>query len=603
MLRTAEPASRRRRRFVMGLALLAACGLALAPAFGQTPVSVVNSVHNLSVSSPGTMHASSQTEICIFCHAPHFATGDGPLWNHKMSSASYKPYTSSTLKAAVGQPTGSSRLCLSCHDGTVALGMVNSVSSGIAMNVTTLAGANNLGTDLSQDHPVSFVYNSALAAADGNLVNPATLPQDVKLDRSGQLQCTSCHDPHNDEYGDFLVVDNTSAALCLTCHNVANWTTSGHGLSAQKLPEVIANALTKENRGSRAKLVKPRTVAGAACSSCHVPHAAASKEQLMRFQAPEQNCAYCHGAEGPGQKVMADFNKVSVHPIFVNADSHSAQENAINPPQRHVTCVDCHNPHAANKFPGSRAAVAGALAGVEGVNAGGAVVRTVQHEYELCFRCHGDSVARGPATVPRQVVETDTRRQFNPGNVSFHPVETVGKNTASPSLINPLTPASLISCTDCHNSDTGPKNGGSGANGPHGSSFAPLLERMLVTTDGTPYNANSFALCYKCHSETVVDSGPSLAQFNTSTSSQVNKSWYFHRMHLEDGRIACTSCHDSHGSSQQHLINFNTVYATPCNGVIRYASTGPNQGVCTLTCHGQQHNAVTYSATGTSLAR
>jgi len=44
------------------------------------------------------------------------------LWNHQMSSVTnYIVYTSPTLKAVVGQPDGSSRLCLSCHDGTVAL--------------------------------------------------------------------------------------------------------------------------------------------------------------------------------------------------------------------------------------------------------------------------------------------------------------------------------------------------------------------------------------------------------------------------------------------------------------------------------------------------
>jgi predicted CXXCH cytochrome family protein len=566
------------------LAAVAVGLILLAPAFGQTPVSIINSKHNLAVSSPGSMHASAETEICIFCHTPHFATGDGPLWNHQMSAAVYRPYTSSTLKATVAQPNGSSRLCLSCHDGTVALGMVNIRSQGIAMNTTTMTGPNNLGTDLTFDHPVSFVYNTALVTADGNLNDPGTLPPHVRLDRSGQLQCTSCHDPHNDEYGDFLVMDNTGSALCLTCHTVAEWATSGHGLSGQPLPSAMVNLM--QNQGGVAKALKSRTVAGTACASCHVPHAAGAKEELTRFQDPEKNCMFCHDSEGPGQKVMPDFNKVSVHPIFVNADSHTPAENIVNPPTRHVTCVDCHNPHAANKSPGGATVLAGALTGVAGVTAGGSVLRNVQHEYELCFRCHGDSAARGPATVPRQVVQTNTRLQFSPGNVSFHPLEAIGKNPASPSLLKPLTPSTLVNCTDCHNSDNGRKNGGSGANGPHGSSFAPLLERLLLFKDGTPYNANSFALCYKCHSSVVVDSNQ-------------NNSWAYHRQHLEDYRATCSTCHDSHGASQAHLINFNTAYVMPYNGVIRYTSTGMNHGTCTLTCHdgtGQNHahNAVAY---------
>jgi predicted CXXCH cytochrome family protein len=109
---------------------------------------------------------------------------------------------------------------------------------------------------------------------------------------------------------------------------------------------------------------------------------------------------------------------------------------------------------------------------------------------------------------------------------------------------------------------------------------------MVLFTDGTPYNANNFALCYKCHSSVVVDSNQ-------------NSSWAYHRQHIETYRAACPTCHDSHGATQPHLINFNTTYVLPYNGVIRYTSTGLNHGTCTLTCHdgnglNHAHNAVTY---------
>ncbi len=70
----------------------------------------------------------------------------------------------------------------------------------------------NLGTDLSDDHPVSFEYTDALAGSDGQLVSPSVLTGAVKLDRDGQLQCTSCHDPHDDTYGNFLVMDASNGA-------------------------------------------------------------------------------------------------------------------------------------------------------------------------------------------------------------------------------------------------------------------------------------------------------------------------------------------------------------------------------------------------------
>ena len=74
--------------------------------------SVVNTVHNLSVSGPGTIKASTEGDACVFCHTAHRSTGQTPLWNHSMSGVTnYVVYSSPTLKAVVGQPNGSSQLC------------------------------------------------------------------------------------------------------------------------------------------------------------------------------------------------------------------------------------------------------------------------------------------------------------------------------------------------------------------------------------------------------------------------------------------------------------------------------------------------------------
>jgi hypothetical protein len=132
--------------------------------------SIVNSKHNLSISGPGSVRAASEGDICIFCHAPHTKSGQTPLWNHAASHAAYTPYTSSTLKATVGQPTGSSKLCLSCHDGTIALGMVLNRSTPIQMRNSTgpiPSGRSRIGTDLSGHHPISFTYDNSLVTANG----------------------------------------------------------------------------------------------------------------------------------------------------------------------------------------------------------------------------------------------------------------------------------------------------------------------------------------------------------------------------------------------------------------------------------------------------
>ncbi len=171
---------------------------------------ITGSAHDFSASG------WAQGQICIPCHAPHNnANAPGELlWNHAVTEATYTLYDSATFDATdITQPGGVSKLCLSCHDGTVAID-----SFGGATGATMITGDRNLGTDIGNDHPVSFTYDSTLATTDGYLADPTTLPDAVKM-FNGKLECASCHDVHN-KYGNdsLLNIANGGSALCLTCH-------------------------------------------------------------------------------------------------------------------------------------------------------------------------------------------------------------------------------------------------------------------------------------------------------------------------------------------------------------------------------------------------
>ena len=214
-----------------GLIVLILLGNSVYLSYSQ---SVVNTVHNLSVTGPGLVKATSETEICIFCHTPHDSKPSSPLWNKEDPGTAYVLYSSSTISAVPGQPDGSSTLCLSCHDGTIALGNVISRAGDIsfAAGITRMpAGRSNLTSDLSDDHPVSFLYNAALAAADGQLRDPSAVFHPVGLE-NGKMQCTSCHDPHKNIYSDFLVASTQFSGLCINCHDRRYWTTSAHSTSS-----------------------------------------------------------------------------------------------------------------------------------------------------------------------------------------------------------------------------------------------------------------------------------------------------------------------------------------------------------------------------------
>lgn len=168
----------------------------------------------------------AEGEICLPCHTPHFASGDddAPLWNHETSTAAYALYNSSNFQAVPGQPRGVSKLCLSCHDGTVAIDSFGGRSGSIFIDSDF-----NLGTDLSDDHPISIIFDDGLATQDGELFPPSSTPSGIPGSNgtiqsdmlvNNSLECSSCHDVHNtNDFSDLLVKSNDGSALCLTCHN------------------------------------------------------------------------------------------------------------------------------------------------------------------------------------------------------------------------------------------------------------------------------------------------------------------------------------------------------------------------------------------------
>ena len=199
---------------------------------------VAETAHNLSVTGPGEFKSLDETEICIFCHTPHVAIPRTPLWNHELSAAAnYRPYRSSTLDAeqfggAYRGVDGSSRLCLGCHDGTVALGALVARAGQRQergrMGVLPPGSKGHIGTDLSGAHPISFAVSPALIAANNAKDTPLrtlgemTRDPKVKLDADMKIQCTACHNPHSDENfgtsGIHFWAKPAFEEVCIVCH-------------------------------------------------------------------------------------------------------------------------------------------------------------------------------------------------------------------------------------------------------------------------------------------------------------------------------------------------------------------------------------------------
>jgi predicted CXXCH cytochrome family protein len=542
---------------------------------------IADTKHNLSITGPGPVKSTTEGELCIFCHAPHNARRDIPyLWNRTDSTANYVPYQSSTLKATVGQPTGASKLCLSCHDGTIALGalVTRPLEILFAGGVRFLPeGRTKLGTDLSDDHPVSFVYDSGLAVGNGELADPSALSAQVRRDKNGEMQCTACHDPHENSYGKFLVMSNQYSGLCTVCHDKDGWPSTSHSTSGK----------TWNGQGTNPWFDSPYpTVSENGCGNCHVPHTAGGHARLLHYAVDEDNCLVCHTGNVATKNIGNELTKPYGHFVQNYAGVHDPAESFLSGGgvQKHVECADCHNAHQSNATASTGAPlVSGATAGVKGIDASGQAIRYSQNQYEICFKCHADTNFITTLSITRQIAQLNTRLEFNPANPSFHPVMAQGVNPNVPSLLTPYTTSSRIFCTDCHNNNDpiGPK-------GPHGSTNNPLLAKNYATADNFTESPQAYELCYSCHSRTSILGDQSFKE---------------HNKHIVGEKAPCSACHDPHGISvtqgnpvnNSHLINFDRIIVQPdSSGRLYFQKLGTFSGQCYLTCHGEEHKPEKY---------
>jgi predicted CXXCH cytochrome family protein len=601
---TSRPPCGRARRLALAW-LLAATVPAVAEA--QRPSDVAGSKHDLSVSGGSSVRATTETQPCVFCHTPHNSSPAVQLWNRPASSVTYTTYGSSTFQSgqtsgtfntmpgrSAGQPTGSSRLCLSCHDGTIALGAT--LNNGtIAMSSGTFVPATaSVGTDLSNDHPVSF----ARVGTNTEVVDPP--PSDPVTLESGTsyVQCVSCHDAHSERAGDavtgkFLVKSNARSGVCTTCHSRAgtgwSWASSAHATSPK--------GYTAANTGGVAGLgahTGYTTVADNGCESCHRSHSAPQAQRLLKAVNQRDLCFQCHGnAPVAAKSLTSVFAKTYRHPLETSTSTilHDAAEVRTSPTnfsgaRRHVVCSDCHNAHAvagALHSAGSNViAASGILSGVAGVEPapypaastafpmpaapqGGYVLASpAAREYQVCFKCHS-SYAFGvaPPTSPSGGPETDTAAEFNPGNRSYHPVVgaphtrvAAGTNLLAP--WNTTTAATRMYCSDCHgNNETA---SAAVAAGPHGSTAPYMLRFGNATWSATaPTLTSPTGFCVNCH--------------NPATIRNTNR---VHGVGDHSSR-PCQACHAAvpHGIVRVGLIALTTDPAPYNRGASRVVSFTP----------------------------
>jgi predicted CXXCH cytochrome family protein len=412
----------------------------------------------------------------------------------------------------------------------------------------------------------------------------------------------------------------------------------------------------------------PYSLTTDACAACHRSHSSQGPSLLKTPTSQLTLCATCHSDPtnpAGAANIATDYSAAPANDPFTRsyflhdptagAVGHLSAESDVfaGVSNRHAECADCHNPHRADANTDAAPDTAGwttssRTVGATGVSvangaAGSAptytLVATITKEYQLCFKCHSGYTQLLPnAAVPFSQFELDKGIEFNPANLSYHPVEAAGKNgtTAmtnglvgtSPYKLWDLTTGSTVRCLNCHadsakvSQDPGisPRPGTNlptqdaslpdHASQNRGILILPYRDRTLKSSfEG--YAAADFALCYACHAE---------APFVDATGNvQSETNFRYHGLHVSalqnrgsggtsidatgggQGDAVCAECHFRiHGTAlavkpgdanNARLVNFAPNVDTGSGG---WASTGVGSGTCALTCHGYVHSSRAY---------
>lgn len=254
---------------LVALASLAAGYTTAYAAAGSAGGGIVGSKHDMNMwiaQYGGTKDAEAR--VCAYCHTPHHAvdpttevlvtvgldtvpyTAYAPLWSRAIDyTKGYDQYNSATFDPSVEGKfydplAGPSRLCMSCHDGSVAADSYYGVTAGTAEtgdDLLSLGGGKHIAIGsnmgLSNDHPIGFIYDEMVANTDNELktadavfIGGTKTIGSVMAEVAGKkvMTCASCHDVHNGDAvinrpvggrGYFLLAKQEKSDICLSCHD------------------------------------------------------------------------------------------------------------------------------------------------------------------------------------------------------------------------------------------------------------------------------------------------------------------------------------------------------------------------------------------------
>ncbi len=393
------------------------------------------------------------------------------------------------------------------------------------------------------------------------------------------MQCRTCHDPHDNINGKFLVVANTASALCQTCHVKNFWTQSDHRNSTRTWNGTGDRSVAahERNDGGRQRLreLPPAAHGGRRAGGC-------STRRPRRTTATPATTA-----TWPEERAV----RVHLQAIAPSGRHHDWRARSGRGQHHHDAARRVRRlPQPARGCGRRRDAVGPARRRRVGVT--GSPART---SIRRPASTRSASAAMATAPACRRRAPRGRSRRSTRGSSSRRRTLRItrslgaGRSANVPSLIAPLTTSSVIKCTDCHNNNAGPAE--------------PAAPVRPVRTDRSTRRCSSASTWSPTTRRKARPPTRSATSATAGPASSATRSFREHNKHIDGERTPCNVCHDPHGISStqgntvnnSRLINFDTTVVLPSSsGARRFESTGTNAGRCYLTCHGKNHNPLSY---------
>jgi predicted CXXCH cytochrome family protein len=283
------------------------------------------------------------------------------------------------------------------------------------------------------------------------------------------------------------------------------------------------------------------------------------------------NCGVCHVSSDPKNpgpaKKKGNALCLTCHEEFTEILARPVKHSPAS-----VACTNCHNPHNSRE-------------------------KKLLHEEQTaqCFDCHKDikaavetaKVKHGALTVRRKCANCHNPHGANivkllaamPFDqcVSCHSVDDM-KDWNGVTLTNYKKqleenlvwhkPVAAKDCSACHRT--------------HGGDNFRLLVAPYPEQFYAPYEPQTYALCYGCHNDKVVNAEETktLTRFRDGS-----KNLHFVHVNKADRGRTCRACHEIHAAKQERRIRDGVPFGKEgwvlkCN----FTRT-PTGGMCTKTCH------------------